>query len=393
MKVVQINCASGGSTGNIAKAIHNKLIKDKNESYIFFGGGKSSDKNIQPVSSHVFIRLHAFLSRVTGFQGYFSYFHTKKLIRKIKKIAPDIIHLHNLHGSYLCLPTLFRFLKSYQGKIVITLHDCWLFTGKCPHFTEVNCNKWKTECKKCPQLSIYPRSLFFDHTKKMYKDKKRWFMGLKNVQIITVSDWLKKTAQQSFLGQYPIARIYNGIDETIFYPRSCIEETKKQYGLENKFVILGVASSWDDRKGLKDFSKLSKMLQLDEKIMLVGLTSQQIENLPPNIIGITKTENQNELAQLYSMADVFINMSIEETFGLVTAEAMACGTPVIVFNSTACGEIVTSNDGFVVKSNDLISVYNSIKTIRDKEKSNREKIFTKYLEQKMVQAYCEVYES
>lgn len=390
MKVVQINCSSGGSTGNIARAIHNKLIKENNDSYIFFGVGKSSDKNIQPISSHFIVRLHAFLSRITGFLSYFSYFHTKKLLRKIKKIAPDIIHLHNLHGGYLCLPTLFRFLKSYQGKIVITLHDCWLFTGKCPHFTEVNCNKWKTECKKCPQLSIYPRSLYFDHTKKMYLDKKRWCTGLKNVQIITVSDWLKKTAQQSFLGQYPITRIHNGIDETIFYPRSCIEETKKQYSLENKFVILGVASYWDERKGLKDFCKLSERLQPDDRIFLVGLNQEQIQKLPNNIIGIGAIQSKDELAKIYSMANVFVNMSLEETFGLVTAEAMACGTPVIVFDSTACGEIVAENVGFVVEPGsiqqiiEMISLIKSGKFIADKEG------FV-YSKNEMVQGYCEVY--
>lgn len=388
MKVVQINCSSGGSTGNIAKAIHKKLIENGNESYIFFGVGNSDDENIQPVSPYFFVRGHALLSKLTGLQGYFSYFFTKKLLHKIKTINPDVIHLHNLHGSYLCLPTLFRFLKQYKGKIVITLHDCWLFTGKCPHFTEAKCYKWKTQCEKCPQLAVYPRSCFFDRSKKMQRDKRKWLSGLQNTQIITVSDWLKKTAEQSFLSSYSIKRIYNGINEKIFYPRNDFKDLRKRYNVENDFVILGVSSNWNEQKGLGDFYKLSKLLQKDEKIILVGLTPQQIENLPPNIIGITRTENQDELARLYSMADVFVNMSIEETFGLVTAEAMACGTLVIVYDSTACGEIVTKDTGFVLPPHMVDRLYETIKKIKLSQKNNNYSLFTEIM---MITHYLRVY--
>ena len=333
MKVVQINCSSGGSTGNIAKAIHSRLIEEGHDSYIFFGCGVGNKKNIFPISSRGIVRIHSVLSRIIGLHGYFSYFSTRRLIRKIKRIRPDIIQLHNLHGAYLCLPTFFRFLKKNdkygKQKIVITLHDCWLFTGKCPHFTAINCSKWKKQCEKCPQLSIYPRSLFFDWSKKMHRDKKKWLSGFKNLQVVAVSNWLKNTAKESFLKQYDIKRIYNGIDESVFYHRTNLDEIRRKYGVEGTFVILGVASNWDQRKGLKDFYRLAELLKADEKIILVGLTLSQIEGLPKNIIGITATENQNELAHLYSLANVFVNMSLEETFGLVTAEAMACGTPVI----------------------------------------------------------------
>ena len=394
MRVVQINCSSSGSTGNIAKAIHTKLIEDGNESYIFFGGGKGNKKDVLPISSRLVVRIHSFLSRVTGLQGYFSYFPTKRLISRIKKINPNIIHLHNLHGSYLCLPVLFRFLKKQNKlgdqKLIITLHDCWIFTGKCPHFTRVQCFKWKSECGKCPQLSIYPRSLFLDCSKKMYRDKKRWLSGFNNIEIVAVSDWLKKTAEQSFLGRYKITRIYNGIDEKKFYPRNDLEETRRKYGFEDEFIILGIAANWELRKGLKDFYRLAEVLESGEKIMLVGLTMAQIEELPKNIIGITATKNQEELAQIYSMANVFINMSIEETFGLVTAEAMACGTSVIAYDSTACGEIVSAQNGVVFPPHSIDLIRTEISRIK-LEQPHKEKLVFVYSSIEMVMGYLEVY--
>lgn len=390
MVAVQINCASFGSTGNIATEIHKELKKEGNESYVFYGIGQSDDKNIVPVSPKIIVRIHSFLSRITGLQGYFSYFATKKLIRKIKKINPDVIHLHNLHGSYLCLPVLFKFLKGFQNKLIITLHDCWLFTGKCTHFTEIGCYKWTNGCFDCPQLRTYPRSLFFDCSKKAYKDKKKWLSGLKHVQIIAVSDWLKETASQSFLGQYNIKKIYNGVDETVFYPRKNTEKLKKILGLEGKFVILGVSSNWNEQKGLGDFYKLAKLLHSNEEILLVGLTQEQIENLPPNIKGIQKTQNKDELASLYSLADVFVHTSVEETFGMVTAEAMACGTPVIVYDSTACGEIVTKDTGFVVPPHSIQLIIERIAEIKNKNALKNKKSFI-YFSKKMVQNYCEVY--
>lgn len=386
MKVVQINCSAHGSTGNIAKAIHRTLLEMGEESYLFYGIGVSTQKNMFRIGNDFALHSHAVLSRNLGRQGYFSLFSTKKLIQQLKKLQPDVIHLHNLHGSYLHLPALFSYLKRSQAKIVLTLHDCWLFTGKCPHFTEAGCYKWKEACGHCPQLSIYPRSKV-DTTAKCLADKKKWFRGFGDrLQIVAVSNWLRDTAKQSFLGEYPIRTVYNGVNTEAFHPVDS-HAAEEKYGIgKEKFVILGVASVWDDRKGLKQFVDLSQKLTDSDVIVLVGLNDGQIEALPPNIIGIRRTENQAELAQLYSRADVFVNPSKEETFGLVTAEAIACGTPAVVYRSTACAEVLMEQNGIALETGDtdLLSAVRKVK----KEGFQGELLSS---EMQMVQNYISLY--
>ncbi len=386
MKVVQINCASFGSTGNIAKEIHKQLLCQGDESYIFFGAGKATEKNMFRIGNYFSLHMHSVLARNIGKQGYFSFFSTKKLIRKIQAISPDIIHLHNLHGSYLNLPILFKYLKNKNVEVVVTLHDCWLFTGKCPHFTSVGCDRWKYSCGACPQLSVYPKSKV-DNTKKNLKDKKKWFSGFGNrLRFIAVSNWLKDVAKESFLSQYSIETIYNGIDLNVFHP---VDGTRvrNKYHLGNKFVILGVSSNWNEQKGLSDFLRLSEQLSDEEIIVLVGLKKEQINTMPENIIGIEVTENREELAELYSASDVFINTSKEETFGLVTAEAMACGTPVIVYNSTACAEIVGKANGIVLNGEQSIQMMEAVRMI----KAGNFQICTMYTNEKMVSEYISLY--
>ena len=386
MKVVQINCSSFGSTGNIAKDIHKRLVENGDESHIFYGVG-SNGENISRIGSQLDVKIHAVLSRNFGKQGYFSKLATKALIRKIEKINPDVIHLHNLHGSYLNLPLLFKFLKKSEAKKVITLHDCWLFTGKCPHFTEAQCYKWKESCGDCPQLSIYPKSKK-DTTKKCLQDKKEWLSGIDNLKIVAVSNWLRDTAKQSFLNQYSIETIYNGIDESIFFPKEG-STVREKYNLSDKFVILGVSSNWNEQKGLGDFLKLSKMIDEDEIIVLVGLTDEQIQTMPKNIIGIKRTESKEELSQLYSCANVFVNTSIEETFGLVTAEAMSCGTPAIVYDSTACAEIVNDECGYIAFPKRIDEVLRYIKIEKNLPKKGKFKKF--FLKSRMEQEYIKLY--
>ncbi len=389
MNVIQINCASFGSTGGIAKAIHNRLLKDGNKSCIFYGIGSSNDSLIQKLNFRLDAKVHGYMSGHFGLQGYFSQISTLRLIKKIKKIHPDIVHLHNLHGSYICLPILFSYLKKSKIQTIITLHDCWLFTGKCPHFTIIDCDKWKTECHHCPQLNEYPYSQT-DNTKHCYKDKKKWLSGFENIQIITVSNWLKSVTEESFLSSYPIETIYNGIDDKVFHPIKS-DTIKAKLNISEKFIILGVSMVWSKRKGLSDFIRLSEMLSEDEVIVLVGLNDEQIQNLPPNIIGIRRTESKEELAQIYSAADIFVNMSLEETFGLVTAEALACGTPVICYQSTACAEIIDSSCGYSVAPGDVQAIY---KHITQEKQNGEKKEFRKiYSNDDMVEKYIQLYYS
>lgn len=391
MKVVQINCSASGSTGNIAKAIHRELMARGDESYIFYGFGQPTEKNMFRVGNDFDLHLHAVLSRNLGKQGYFSFLPTKKLIKQLKKIQPDIVHLHNLHGSYLNIPLLLTYLKETGVKVVVTLHDCWLFTGKCPHFTVAKCYRWKDHCGNCPQLPIYPRSKI-DTTDKCLRDKRKWLSGFENrMRILTVSNWLKDVANQSFLSQYAIETLYNGIDTKTFCPQDG-RGVRDKYGLKDKYIILGVSSNWNEQKGLDQFLRLAEQLNKDEVIVLVGLSPNQISRMPANIVGITKTENQKELAQLYSAADVFVNLSLEETFGLVTAEAMACNTPVVVYDSTACSEVV--NVDCVVLRGDASNLVEAIRTVMQTATGTntcREHIIKNFSQEKMVRGYLDAY--
>jgi len=394
MKVVQINCSASGSTGDIAKGIHRKLRALGHESYFFYEGGSATEENMFRIGNYISLHAHAVLSRNLGRQGYFSVFPTLRLLGKLNKIAPNVIHLHNLHGSYLNLPLLFRYLKKTKAKIVVTLHDCWLFTGKCPHFTVAGCEEWKRTCGNCPQLSIYPGSKV-DTTAKCLRDKKKWLSGFGDrLRVFAVSDWLRDTARESFLAQYSVETIYNGIDCNVFRPLDG-SSAREKYRLGDKFIILGVASVWDKRKGLATFLEMAEQLSGEEVIILVGLTQEQIAQMPPNIVGITRTENQQELAQLYSGADVFVNPSKEETFGLVTAEAMACGTPVVVYDSTACAEIACGRGAILqptAGAGELLAAAREVGRNKDVQVC-RQVVEDRFDQKIMIQGYVSAYEN
>lgn len=384
MRIVQINCSASGSTGGIAKAIHRRLLEQGHESYIFYEVGTPTEKNMFRIGNCFDLHVHSVLSRNVGKQGYFSLFPTARLVSKLRKLKPDVVHLHNLHGNYLQLPLLFRYLKKADCKVVVTLHDCWLLTGKCPHFTVVGCDKWRQHCGDCPQLSTYPRSKV-DTTRKCLRDKKEWLSGFGDrMQIVTVSNWLKGIADQTYIAEYPIRTIYNGIDSSVFTSMDG-ERVREKYALENRFLILGVSSNWNEGKGLGSFLRLAEQLSEEEIILLVGVTVEQQKTLPKNVIGIAKTENRQELAALYSAADVFVNPSKEESFGLVTAEAMACGTPVIVYDSTACAELVDSEVGYVIRKDS--ELYSQIQ-IAKKNGKNQGRIFS---DREMADGYLQLY--
>lgn len=362
MKVFQVNSVCGtGSTGRIVCDIKQMLKNSGNDCRIAYGRGFFDDPDCVKIENDLVFKAHVFFSRITDRQGFYSTAATRRLVRDIEQFNPDIIHLHNIHGYYLDIRVLFEFLKQYNKPVVWTLHDCWAFTGHCAYFSFAGCEKWKTECGQCPQKSAYPASVLIDNSKKSFNLKKDLFTDIDNLQIVTPSNWLNGVVKESFLKKFPVTTIYNGIDLNVFKPLK--SDFKSKNGLSGKKVVLGVANVWEKRKGLDDFIKLSKVLPNDYKIVLVGLSEKQIAALPQNILGISRTENINQLVEIYSAADVYVNTSVEETMGLTTVEALACGTPAVVYNATAVPEMVNEKCGKVVNAGDIDGLIKAITTV------------------------------
>ena len=361
MKILFVNLVyEVGSTGKILAGIVDRLRDLGHEAKILYGVGQTSeDSDALKLSSTFEIRFHNYLSRFTDHAGLYSKMATKRMIREIKSFQPDLIHLHTLHGFYVNYEMLFHYLKAAKIPVVWTLHDCWAFTGHCTHFSQANCMQWKSQCRECSLLYRYPQCYGKGDVKQNYLRKKEAFTGVNPLVITTASHWLAEQLSQSFLKEYPSKVIYNGIDLSVFRPQS--SDLRKRYYLENKKIVLGVANAWNARKGLNDMIALAKRLDTTYQIVLVGLTEKQLKVLPQQILGIKRTANQTELSQWYSTADVFINPTYEETFGLTTVEAQACGTPVIVYKTGGCPEAVADGNGVLVSQGDISSLESNIK--------------------------------
>lgn len=359
-KLIQINAVCNGSTGRIMGDIQKKANNDGFETISFFGRRKKfSDLRCEKFGNPISFWIHVFINTLFDRQGHGSYFYTKKMVRRLRQENPDIIHLHNIHGYYLNLPVLFKYLKDeYKGKLFWTFHDCWPFTGHCAYFTTIDCDKWKVECNKCQNKKKYPISLFLDNSRNNYIEKKNLFMGLNNLIIITPSDWLNKLVKKSYLCDYDVRTINNGIDLEVF-KKTKDDQIKNKYNIpREKRILLGVASIWEERKGLTDFIQLSGNLNNDYIIVLVGLTKKQIKELEKykNIICIERTENISELVKIYSLAFAFINLTREDNYPTVNLEAIACGTPVITYNTGGCSEQVNSDTGILLKLKNIDEV-------------------------------------
>jgi len=371
--IVQINSFNFGSTGKIMLQTSELARKEGNTVYVCYP--KSRDNSKKEVENSILIgnrysrNIHLLLSKLTGLNGCFSYFSTKNFLRKLKKINPDVIHLHNLHNCYINLPLLFKYIKKNSIRVIWTLHDCWAFTGQCPHFVMAKCNKWKNGCHHCPSYKAYPQA-YVDRTKTMWKLKKKWFTGVKDMTIITPSKWLADLVSESFLKEYPVKVINNGIDLSVFKPTE--SDFRKKYSCEYKKIILGVALSWGKRKGLDVFVELSNRLSNEYQIVLVGTDDNTDKQLPDNIISIHKTANQTELAEIYTSADVFANPTREDTYPTVNIEAMACGAPVITFKTGGSPEMIDGNTGVVVECDDIDAFERSVIEVCKKGHYSRE---------------------
>ena len=357
MRVLQIdvNCKSG-STGKIAYDLHTQLIKDGHTSAVCYGRGEKIDEpNIYKFGYDLETKIHAALTRVTGLTGCYSYFSTKRLLRFMRAFKPDVVHIHELHAYFVNLKPVIRYLKEKKIKTIWTFHCEFMYTGKCGYAYE--CENWKTECGKCPHLKDYPKSFFFDFTKRMFRDKKNLMTDFESLTIITPSQWLADRVKQSFLGNKNIHVIHNGVDtENVFYPRN-FEHLKKRHHLTDEKIILAVAPDlMSDRKGGKYVVELAKMMKDENvKFILIGVEDLS-KKFPDNVIALCRTDNQVELAEYYSMADVFVICSERENFPTTCVEALCCGTSICGFDIGGTKETAPKELGSFVKYKNRIEL-------------------------------------
>jgi len=399
MRVFHINSVvNTGSTGRIVEDIGRVLIEKGHQSYIAFGrdlGSLQSTSILVKIGNKLNVIWHGINTLLLDNHAFVNDFATKKLIKRIELIQPDVVALYNLHGYYINVEYLFRYLRKKGIPVVWTLFDCWAFTGHCTYFDNIGCIKWKTSCTECPKYNVYPRS-FVDNSRKNYQKKKELFNNLTNLQIITHSNWLRELVSESFLGGHQIHLIHSAVDLKIFKPTNF--KLSNRYDFLNKKILLGCANIWTDRKGFKDFLNLANMCKSDTIIVLVGVSQDQKKLLPSNIIGITRTENTEELAMWYSLADVFVNLTYMDNFPTTNIEALACGTPVITYNTGGSPESIDENTGFVVEKGDLIGVINSINILMKRNKDElsincRKRALTMFDKETRFLDYIKVFEN
>lgn len=393
MKVLQINSVNYGSTGNIMFGL-SQLIREHGGQCLCATGftrHKNSCEERIPAGSALSKTCHMLAAGRSGKHGCYSKAATERLIAKIKAFSPDVIHLHNIHGWYVNVPMLFTFLRESNIPVVWTLHDCWAFTGGCAQFQLCGCPRWQWGCDQCPQLGDYPIASKKDRTGQMWQLKKELFRGMDNLTLVAPSKWLAELTKSSFLQEYPVQVIHNGIDLESFRPTP--SSVREKYGCTEKFLVLGVTMDWGPRKGLDVFCSLAQRLDAQRfQIMLVGTDERTERRLPPNIIAVRRTDTLKELAQLYSAADVYVNATREDTYPTVNMEALACGTPVITFRVGGSTEMLDSSCAVAVEAGDVEQLEREIirvctqkpfsapNCLKKAEEFDRKKRFQEYIE-------------
>lgn len=361
MKVLMINSVCGiRSTGRICTDLALELKAQGNEVRIAYGREsvpEQYNKYAVRIGNEWDVRLHGVRSRLLDEHGLGSKSATKRFLKWAEQYDPELLWLHNIHGYYINYELLFDWIKGRpEMQVKWTLHDCWAFTGHCSHFTVAKCEQWKTGCSCCVQKKRYPASLLVDNCRKNYLRKRIAFTGVKNMTLITPSKWLADLVKQSFLKDYPVEVRHNTIDTAVFKPTP--SDFRERYGLTDKKIILGVASVWDDRKGLDDFIQLADMLNDNYKIVLIGLSDKQIKALPEKILGLPRTNSAQELAEVYTAADVFVNPTHEDNYPTTNLEAQACNTPVITYQTGGSPESVPVES--VVECGDIEGLFKLI---------------------------------
>ncbi len=392
MRVAQINAVSYGSTGRIMFQLADALKSADHEVLCTTGftWNKCNRTDHFVTSGFLSKTYHMFMSKVFGNIGSYSNIATRRLIKRLRAFKPDIIHLHNIHGWYLNFPLLFSYIKKSGIPVVWTLHDCWSFTGHCPHFIGIGCEKWKTHCDNCSLYRQYPGT-FFDRSHTMYEKKIRWFTGIDNLSIVSPSKWIKSAVRDSFLREYEVYHIPNGIDLSVFHPNDTYPSSLHALKSSGKKIVLGVSYAWDYKKGLDVFIELSKRLGEAYRIILVGTDDTVDAELPDNIISVHRTTDQSELASIYSAAEVFVNPTREENFPTVHMEAIACGTPVVSFDIGGCAESILPGCGTVVPKDDIVAMEHEIRRICNMNEKMCSTIPTQFDQNLCIQKYLELY--
>ncbi len=366
MKIALVNSVCGyGSTGRIVVDQYHHLINNGHDALVVYGRKAGDDAvNAFKMGNRLTTLISVAQTRLFDSHGFNNRAATQALLKKLDAFKPDIIHLHNIHGYYIHVQLLFEYIQKNDIPVVWNLHDCWSFTGHCSHFEYAGCDKWRSGCAKCPQKTEYPASFCLDRSRKNYILKKAAFTLPKKMMLVVPSPWLKGVVKQSFLGEYPISEIPTGIDLDVFRPTD--SDRKTQLGLSGKFVLLGAASILSDRKGYPDFLWLAEHLPDDCRMVLAGLSEKQKKRLPKRIIGLTRVGSTEAMAELYSMADVFVNPTKEDTFPTVNLEALACGTPVITYDSGGSKDSLTPKCGSIVPRDDKAGLLDAVLRLKDK---------------------------
>ena len=364
MKLLLINSVCGiRSTGRIVTDIAEEYISKGYECRIAFGRENVPSKyeNISyRIGSEVNVKVNALKARIFDNEGFNAKGETKKFIKWANDYNPDVLWLHNLHGYYINIDLLFNWIKSRPHmEVRWTLHDCWAFTGHCAHFDFVKCDRWKSQCFSCPQKKEYPTSVIADCSKRNFERKQEAFCGVKNMTLITPSHWLAELAENSFLNEYIIEVVHNKIDKKVFKPT--YGDFRSLFNLQNRKIVLGVSSVWNPKKGFDDFIKLAEMLPDPYTVVMVGLSSRQLQSLPSNIVGIERTNSVSQLAEIYTAADVFVNLTYEDNYPTVNLESQACQTPCLTYRTGGSVESVPPE--FVVEQGDLTAMISKIRNI------------------------------
>lgn len=372
-KLLQINpvIRTNTSTGRIMQEIGELAMASGWESYVAYSGGRDGVKpcksKLMPVGGKLDVAFHGLWTRLTDRHGLASWLATKRFISEIKELKPDVIHIHNIHGYFLNYKMLFEYLKETEIPVIWTVHDCWLYTGHCYYYSSIGCDKWMSGCGNCPQRTAFPASWFIDRSKQNLKDKSEAFNSIKDkLMIVPVSEWIRGEMSRSILQNCHYQVIHNGIDLNVFDVQPDDKAVREKYGLGDKHIILGLASIWSKEKGRDDFMEMSKMLDGDEVIVMVGVTEEQQRRLPENVVGIRRTENVRQLAELYSAAVAFVNPTWQDNYPTVNLESIACGTPVVTYRTGGSIEAVTEKTGYVVEQGDVKGLLEAVREIERK---------------------------